>query len=107
MSTVLEDEKTKANSGNAYKMKAGLLDDPGMKLETEMVKSEINLLASAIRSTHISESDTFTFNPFPTESGKGYEHSISKIELRVLRRVQKEEMTSLSSTARVLGPRKY
>lgn len=41
------------------------VDDPSLKVEAELVKKEINLLANALHSSHISESETFNFNPFP------------------------------------------
>jgi hypothetical protein len=56
-----EDVKTK-------KVRANILDDSESKAEVEMIKKEINLLADSLRTSKVSDAETFTFNPFPTQS---------------------------------------
>lgn len=55
----------------APKIKSISFDDPETKAGAEMVKNEINLLANSLRLPSVSESETFSFNPFPAQP-KGY-----------------------------------
>lgn len=42
-----------------------VLDDPESKAEAELIKNEINALANSLRTSKVSDAETFTFNPFP------------------------------------------
>lgn len=64
------EKEVKAEPG--LKPKYGPSEDQVIKAEAELLKNEMNLLASSIRPLSISESETFTFNPFPVESKVGY-----------------------------------
>ena len=57
-----------AEDVKSKKVRADILDDPESKAEAEMIKNEINLLADSLRTSKVSDAETFTFNPFPTQS---------------------------------------